>query len=117
VSIVLRRKADRHFLSEECAKIKRRTAFSRSALTKADRRAALGPGRPILPIESPNCDLGHLTFRKPVAWFVCFEGGTPMKKILVITAVVLFLVAHGTVAAIAIYSPLGIADTCDGSGC
>jgi hypothetical protein len=40
----------------------------------------------------------------------------PMKKILVITALVLFLVAHGTVAAIAIYSPLGIADTCDGSG-
>jgi hypothetical protein len=39
-----------------------------------------------------------------------------MKKILVITALVLFLVAHGTVAAIAICSPLGIADACDGSG-
>ena len=111
------RKADRHFLSEECAKIKRRTALSRWALTKADRRAALGPGRPILPIESPNCDLGHLAFRRLVARLPCFQGATPMKKILVLTAVVLFLVAHGAVAAMTIYLPLDVADTCDGSGC
>jgi hypothetical protein len=40
-----------------------------------------------------------------------------MKKILVVTGLVLFLAAHGAVTAIAIYSPLVTADTCDGSGC
>jgi hypothetical protein len=36
-----------------------------------------------------------------------------MKKILVWTAPVLFLVAHGAVTAMTVYSPLDIADTCD----
>jgi hypothetical protein len=40
-----------------------------------------------------------------------------MKKILVLTALVLFLVAHGAVAAMTIYQPLDLADSCDGSHC
>ena len=68
-------------------------------------------------MEPPTCDLCHPAFRKPVAELVCFEEVTPMKKILVLTAQVLFLVAHGAVAAMTIYLPLDVADTCDGSGC
>jgi len=68
-------------------------------------------------VEPPSCDLRHLAFRKLVAELVWFEGVTPMKKILVLTALVLLLVAHGAVAAMTIYLPLDVADTCDGSGC
>jgi hypothetical protein len=69
------------------------------------------------PVEAPNCDLDHLAFRKPVACLVCFEGVTAMKKILVLTALVLFLVAHGAVTAMTMYSPLDVTDACAGSGC
>jgi hypothetical protein len=57
--------------------------------------------------------LDHLAFRNPVARLLCFEGVTPMKKILVLTALALFLMAHGAVTAMTIYSPLDVADTCD----
>jgi hypothetical protein len=40
-----------------------------------------------------------------------------MKKILVLTALVLFLVAHGAVAAMMMYQPLDFTDSCDGSHC
>jgi hypothetical protein len=36
-----------------------------------------------------------------------------MKKILILAALVMFLVAHGAVTAMTIYSPLDVADTCD----
>ena len=70
-----------------------------------------------MPVEPPICDLGHLAFRRLVARLLCFHGATPMKKILVLTAVVLFLVAHGAVAAMTIYQPLDLTDSCDGSYC
>jgi hypothetical protein len=40
-----------------------------------------------------------------------------MKKIVVLTALVLILVAHGAVAAMTIHQPLDLTDNCDGSHC
>jgi hypothetical protein len=92
------------------------TLTRRELIQTSSRRAFWAPTY-FLCVESPICDFGHLAFRKPVAWFVCFEGATPMKKVLVLTTLVLFLVAHGAVAAMTIYQPLDLTDSCDGSHC
>jgi hypothetical protein len=39
-----------------------------------------------------------------------------MKKILVLTALILFLIAHGAVTAMTVCSPLDVTGACAGSG-